>query len=83
VGFGDNIISVGTGSLAGTRLKTLSKEKGQISLTATSAQRRQLIHLGAFLSSSLSTIAARISQLAVMLMLSIFKNTALIYPPPF
>jgi len=81
-GSGCNAIFAGIVSLLGTRLRTLLKEKGQTSLIATRAQRRHTIHFGAFFSKGLDTMTARISQLAVMLMFSILRKTALMISPP-
>ena len=65
-------------SLLGSRLKALSMESGQSSRTATNAQRTQLIHLGARFRTSRRTMTARISQPAEILMLSNFRNRAVI-----
>jgi len=46
------------------------------------AQSRQEIHLGTLFKNTLTTKTTRISQLAAMLMLSNFKNTASIISPP-
>ena len=61
-------ISIGTVSLLGIRLKTLSKENGKRRHTATSPQRRQKIHFGALFKRTLASRTAKISQPALMLL---------------
>ena len=65
-------------SALGIRLNALSMENGKASRTATMPQSRTLTHLGAFFKTSLSISTARISQLADMLMLIIFKKSSFI-----
>ena len=65
-------------SALGIRLSALSMENGKASRTATMPQSRTLTHLGAFFKTSLSISTARISQLADMLMLIIFKKSSFI-----
>ena len=71
------IISGLTVSALGIRLSTLSIVNGQINRTATNPQRSTLTHLGAFLKTSLRSNTASTSQLADMLILTIFKKTSL------
>ena len=78
VGLAAISISNGIVSELGIRLNALSKESGQINLTATIPQSRTLTHLGAFFKTSLSISTARISQLADILMLIIFKKSSFI-----
>ena len=68
---------------SGIRLRLLSREKGQTSRIATSPQSRHKIHFGVFRKSSLTAITVRTSQLAVMLILTSFKNKASIAAPPY
>ena len=70
-----------TVSALGIRLNALSKENGQISLTATMPQSRTLTHLGAFFKTNLSISTARMSQFAAILMLMIFKKSSFIVIP--
>jgi hypothetical protein len=65
-------------SALGIRLSALSMENGKSSRTATIPQSRTLIHLGAFLNTNRSSRTARTSQLADMLMLTIFKKISFI-----
>ena len=58
-------------------------DTGHISLIATSPHKRQVTHLGAFFNNGLATVTASISQEALHVRLSIFKNTALISHPLF
>ena len=81
VGVWDEIISEGMGSLLGIRLNGLCNENGQSSRIATIPQSAQEIHLGMWGKSNRTSITPRISQPAVMLMLSTFKNmTSMRYP---
>ena len=57
-------ISIGIVSLLGTRLITLSREKGRTNRIATIAQSAHGNHFGAFLKIARRTITVRISQLA-------------------
>ena len=69
---------IGMVSALGIRLHPLSMENGQISLTATSPHSQTLIHPGAFFKTNLSTITARTSQPADMLIFRIFRKIAFI-----
>jgi len=82
VGLDATKIFVGTGASVGTRLKALSIENGQIKRTATTAHSKHVTHFGAFLRSRRTRMTAAISQLAVILIFSTFKNTPLILTPP-
>lgn len=65
-------------SALGIRLNALSKEKGTASRRATRPHIRAAIHFDAFFNKNRSSITAKISQIAAMLMFRIFKNTSLI-----
>ena len=65
-------------SVLGIRLVVLSKEIGTRSLIATKSHSTYRIHLGERRSSKRSSITARIIHPAVMLMLSISKNSMLL-----
>ena len=68
--------------VCGIRLTGLSMENGSTSRTATTAQRRQMTRLGAFFRRKRRKIAARISQLAPMAVLtSPAKNAVMTLPP--
>ena len=81
-GFCSTDIFAGIVSLLGIKLKMLPKDNGQMSRIATSPHRRHGIHFGAFLRSSLTRTTARISQLAVILIFTILRNTELMINPP-
>jgi hypothetical protein len=81
-GNGDRTRSAGMVSRLEIRLKALSMMNGQTSRMATKAQSRQTIHFGAFFKRARASATARMSQLAVILIFKIFRNTALMLSPP-
>ena len=65
-------------SVLGIKLRALSMENGQISLTATMPQSKTFTHLGAFFKISLRARTARTSHPAEILILTISKNSSVI-----
>ena len=64
-------------SALGIRLNALSMENGKASRTATMPQSRTLTHFGAFFRTNRNNNTVRTSQLADMLMFTMFRNRSL------
>ena len=83
VGLGSNCTTSGEiVSALGMSESALSMENGQMSRSAVTPHSSGMIHFGAFLRTNRSASTARMSQPALMLRFTAFRNTSVMLSPP-